>query len=285
MLQKHTIARCDYRKLGIIDLLEKIVFDSDRKACEEFHNNRKNFRNRNGECQRCIEYIESLKELELIRKNTGSHIADETIDFAFDLTVDKFTRLPQDTKSFGQKNSPKSGTDCRLYYQAYLKRFYALKRSHSFMSEIQTESVAGKLLGSYVMHHFFLSLREAQRHCNPFVNRYEWRIDGGSIYVWFPKSFPGNERKSWLETFVDTPDPYRPGEKERIQDIIDKNLMKGRFVNIETLDVLESSANTKDPALSWAILYGITTQGLAKTVAKEKALNIAKQRPAIRSLG
>ena len=41
------------------------------------------------------------------------------------------------------------------------------------------------------------------------------------IALWLPVALHGSDRRAWLEEHVDTPEPTRPLERERIQGIVD----------------------------------------------------------------
>ncbi|MCX7013949.1 MAG: hypothetical protein NTW86_15590, partial [Candidatus Sumerlaeota bacterium] len=77
----------------------------------------------------------------------------------------------------------------------------------------------------------------------------------------------------------------RPGEKARVQGIIESRMGRRGVVGMEECECVEDRSARMDRLFSWAFLYGITVHGLVETVAQEKAASIERQRPAIRSLG
>ena len=276
------------RRLSLVSLVRRVVTEADRSAHEEFHVSRTPFVGRKGEPLRCVEFIDALRQFELDRNGVRRVLSDETIDEGRDITVDKFSRLPsidEAGNSHLHKTSAGSGPDCRPYFRAYLGRFDALQKAWSPMSALQNEKAAARLLQNHVQRHFYLSILEARRRTNPTVSRYEWRLPGGSLYVWLPVMLRSWERRAWLEANIEDPDPYRRDEKRRVQDIIDARLAKGKRVDLEECENAGIIADASKPVLPFAVLYGVSTQGLASVVAEEKVASIECQRPAVRSLG
>jgi len=119
----------------------------------------------------------------------------------------------------------------------------------------------------------------------PSFTRYQWHLNGDIIIVWMPITITGNKRRLWLEEHIDDPKPSRPGEKYRIQQIIDSELGFGEISHMGdykyTLSVdhrLKETQpiNTED---------GTTVCDIAKAVVEEKARNIHLMRPSVRILG
>jgi len=267
-----------YRSSPLVSVLEHVA-EGDPAARDEFHNQRTVFRDRKGNLVLFVPFIESLCESEMER-NDGRHgLTDEVIEIARDLTIDKFSRLP-DSAAAGEDN----GIDCRYYFRAILERYYATRQCCRPSGQIRDDDLASRLLQGHVRWHFGLSLKEAKRRCNPLVSRYAWPLDGKSLYVWLPKRVSGHDRRKLLERIVDHPDPNRPGEKARVQSLIDRAL-NSKFVTFDTYEKEARAETTGASSLSWAVLYEITTDGLAETVAGEKVQRIEEQRPAIRALG
>jgi hypothetical protein len=99
--------------------------------------------------------------------------------------------------------------------------------------------------------------------------------------VRLPVFIKGRERQQWLEKNIDKPDPIRPGERQRIQKIINRKLVREILVSLD--DVIEiKGGNNADELLDWNETSG---KSLAKVVAEEKAMNIHQQRRSIRTLG
>ena len=153
-------------------------------------------------------------------------------------------------------------------------------------SEIELECALGRLLQAFVTRHFHLSLLEARRSANPSISRYVWRVNGiGAVTLWMPKALRGVERKTWLEKNVVDCDPSRPGERERVQAIIDTRLSRGGFVPLHQVEYrLSRGERSRDhgQAPSLPKEGGVD---LAQFIAAEKADSIDLQRPAIRAIG
>ncbi len=277
-----------YGALSFVSLLELVVDAGDPAAHREFHNHRTPFKGRSDEPLRCAEFIAFLRAAELAGLSRRRAASDEIIESAYDLTIDKFSRLPGGNGRSGAGLTGKQetkGIDCRHYIRAFLDYYTACQSERASMGRIEGERVASRLLQRLVERHFALSLKEARRSANPFVSRYEWKVNGAAIHVIFPKEFPGQQRRVWLEENVENPDPHRPGEKERVQRIIDAGLHKRRFVRLEESETSPTSLSSSGRLDSWAFLYGFSVEGLATVVAEEKASQILLQRPVIRSIG
>jgi hypothetical protein len=132
-----------------------------------------------------------------------------------------------------------------------------------------------------VRRHFYRSLLEAERQANPFRSRYNWRVRGRTICVWLPVSLVGRERREWLEKNIDNPNPFREGERERVQAIVYSKLVRERSV-----DYTEDTDNSSEEKnLNGDDSGEIFTTSLAEVIAKEKARNIQLQRRSIKALG
>lgn len=80
-------------------------------------------------------------------------------------------------------------------------------------------------------------------------------------------------------------DPKRPGERDRVQAVVDRLIARRRIISLDDLGRnAKRIAPTSDAGFP-SIEETISTEGLAETVAEEKADNIEYQRPAIQSLG
>jgi hypothetical protein len=136
------------------------------------------------------------------------------------------------------------------------------------------------LLQGLVRRHFYMSLLEAERQADPFWSRYNWTVKGETICIWLPVSLERRKRREWLAKNIDDPDPLRSGERQRIQSIIGRNLVRERFVGFSTDH--PSNKNNLMPCPD----PGETSEiSLADAVAGEKEKNICRLRPAIRALG
>jgi len=253
-----------YHKLPLVQLIAAIVHYSDRFALEELHSNRTLF-SYGGEPPLCfIDFLNKLRESEIrMGWSTGNMV--ETVDRAFDLTIDKFTRLPAE-------DDP--GVDCRVYFKAFLDGMAGGRG-------IRNEAKAAAFLQGLVRRHFYFSLLEAERKTNPFWSRYNWEVKGGTICVWLPVWLKGRKRREWLEKNIDFPNPEHPEEQQRVQGIINQNFPKGGFVAIEERGWIADKQDHVTPSREGESQKFF----LAETVAEEKGRNIEEQRLAIKALG
>ena len=255
---------------------------------EEFHNNRTVFRFRSGEKRemRFVEFLNGLCEKIEKDKSLGRHAFDIAA-IAYDLTLDKFSNLPGQLsfilKTDNNKNRAKrgSGSDCRLYFKAYLARITKLFKDKPPVSIIEAEEMAAVCMQGLVRNHFHKSQLEAKRSLNTIWSRYAWITKGGTIRVWLPVFITGVKRGEWLEENIMDPNPKREGEKQRVQEIINAKLVHETIIR-----VIEGTANLQNSVESlWSkreTEFGIT---LGQVVADEKVENIDQLRPSIRNLG
>jgi hypothetical protein len=269
-----------YGFMSLVDLITEIVEKNDFDALNEFHNNRTNFRYGHSEPLHFVEFLDlQRKYAEKTQWNGPQSV--ELADKTYDITLDKFTNLPVDASGLSSASSKGKGPDCRLYFGAYLRRVKQSFAQTPPDGPIAEEIRAGKILQSFVRYHFYKSRQEAERHCNKFWSRYEWRIKGGRIWLYLPVSLDGNKRGEWLRKNIDNPDTSRPNERKRIQAIIDRNFVKERFVPLDDAGFIPSN----DTSHCWDQSEESLGRSLATVISEEKADNIHKLRPSIRMLG
>jgi hypothetical protein len=277
---ENSARRLWYRNLSLIKLVGKIVGKSDRLALEEFHNHRTLFTYGDRSPMLFTDYLNELRE-STARRTWIAPNALEVADKAYDLTIDKFNNLPGRVKNKSSPNMKRKGANCRLYFNAFLERVTRSFETEPPTNEIEEEAKAAMIMQGLVRRHFYLSVLEAMRGTNPFWSRYYWRVKGGTICVWLPVSLKGRERQTWLEENIDVPNPRREGERERIQSIIYRKLVKERFVSLEKVGDLSN----EEKLLPWSDSGKTFEISLAEVVAEEKTRNIHRQRRSIRALG
>ena len=259
-----------YREMGLVELVRRIVEKSDHSALEELHTNRPVFHFQGGNPVLLIQYLNLMRErIRNIERKEGASLI--LADRAYDLTLEKFFHIP------GEKSN--NGIDCRNYYRAFVRKMELKSRSDERGEGLRAEAYAASVLQGLVRKHFALSLKEARRESNSFWSRYQWKIKGKSMSLWLPKVLWGQKRRLWLEKHIPDADPERPGERERVQKIIDQLHARTQFVS---LDDLPYSPSLRTPPAPVALG---SAPGLAARVAEEKADNIGLQRPSIRALG
>ncbi|GMU20524.1 MAG: hypothetical protein AMXMBFR13_06210 [Phycisphaerae bacterium] len=271
----------ELKALSLLELVRRIV-NGDRAALRELHGHRTPFSYGGRQSLRLAEYLEILRTTPLARRWTGGRA--DAIDRAYDLTIDKFTNLPS---SPSDGDPPRSaGPDCRLYFEAFLRRANSASEASSQDSQLQEESVLAGILQGLVTRHFYLSCLEARRRSNPLVSRYFWHRTVGSICVWMPAHLSGSERRDWLENHIEDPDPKRASERERVQAVVDQQLILPQVFSLEDPnEMIDAASLPSGDTVSQSIEDGVQANGLAETVAQEKADRIHDQRPAIREMG
>ena len=232
---------------------------------------------------------EYLYEIRSHWAHRSGHVAANTLDYAYDLTLDKFMALPSIKTGTDQGNidhdeaDPKRRVDCRHYYAALLKNIEADGCCCSATGALMQDHIVAVRFQRYLNHHFFLSCQEAWRKANPFVSRYNWRVDGrGTITVCMPKYLKGWARRAWLEKHVDNADPKRPGERERIQGIINERMAIPNFMPFDPQRDMAYPSGFPAPDVQ---ADRRTRPSFTQYLAREKALSADLQRPAIRKLG
>jgi len=268
-----------YRRLSLVRLAELIARNSDRKALQELHNNRKVFCCHSNRPLRLAEFTDKLRQSDLGWRWCNQDA--EVLEKAYDLTISKFGNLPNQER-VGQ-DVKLDGPDCRYYFEAFI--IYAAKKldTEAPNSETEKEIYMTGLLQNFVIRHFRLSCQEACRRVRKLSRRYLWKLDGYTLSVLLPIQMPGKQCRKWLKDNIPDIDPSRPGERDRVQAVINRLLTKRKVVSLASVDQSEIAA--RQSSLLPDIEQEMTVKGLADVVANEKAENIEFQRAAIRQLG
>jgi len=264
-----------YGQLSLLRLAELIAHDSDRNALQELHNNRRLFYYHSRQPLRLAEFADKLRQSDPAQRWCNGEA--ETLEKAYDLTISKFSNLPQGDCSLQMKSQ---GTDCRYYYKAFIKAAKADNRLQDCGDE-NTKQMT-KLLQNLVVRHFRLSCQECTRMNKKFTSRYLWKVDGHSMEVFLPVDIHGRQRGKWLADNIPDVDPARPGERQRVQSIVDELTTKRKIISLENI---EENTIEAEPDFKSQIEQEITVKGLADVIAEEKAENIELQRDAIQQLG
>ncbi len=245
-----------------INLIKSIVSHSDHEALKEFHDFRTVFSTTEKPRLLFANYLSHLRDRAL-KTSWGIHC-----DGAYNLTVDKFSRIPKEEES---------GVDCRKYFLGVITTFEQSRTGQSLSDEFSL----ARILQRFVYRHFQLSLKECYR--NGDMTRYAWRVKDGTIKIKMPRTIPGPARSRWLASHITDPAPNRPGEQHRVQTIIDDHFYSTSQASESVEKVSEQFWAPTD--LPSTCLESLTTHGLASTIADEKADRIMDQRPAIQLLG
>ena len=272
--------RIDYEQMPLLQLEDRIANNSDMQALKEVHDNRLvNHHDHKRSFHPC-EYIEMLKNSKIASQWCGyeNMVSEE----AYNLTIDKFSNMPTQT---GDKQPKAQGPDCRLYFSACLVHTTDLFKAKPPANAIEAEIISAEMLRRMIDRQFYFSCLEARRKEDKFARRYRLELDQGDLYLRLPWEVPRQRCREWLEANIGQVDPLRAGEKERVQAIIDRLLSKRKIFFLSELHQLEEILPSNPDPLSSMLEEQITVDGLAETVADEKAENIKQQRRTIQLLG
>lgn len=279
-----TRARARYRRLPLVELIELIAHHGDLAALRELHEHRTIFHHKRGPGLRLVEYLQRLRESSVAQRLCG-HNAN-ILDRAYDLTNDKFSRLPGNPASRGRRQAARGrqrGPDCRYYFRAFLE--YVAQNAKTSRSALEAELFAARRLQTFVYRHFLFSCKDAARQEPGASRTFFWRVNGRGIRVWMPSDMSRVQCKGWLKANVEAPDFRRPGERKRVQGIIDQRLGRPAVLRFSQALGEKAGRMSKCQSIPWSVQHEMSTGGLAAAVAREKAQAIHRQRPAIRRLG
>lgn len=267
-----------YRYLSLLRLAELIAQDGDRDAVRELHDNRTIFYYHSDCPLRLAEFADKLRQSQQAWHWSG-HDAG-VLENAYDLTISKFSNLP--ASKISGRSLKTQGPDCRYYFGAFVK--YASEKMYleHCANEAQREMQLAKILQSHVIRHFRLSCLECARSGRQLTKRYLWKLNGHAMNIMLPVQIPARQCSRWLSENVPNVDPSRPGERERVQAVVDGLIAGGKILSIEDVDEGRIVMNR---TIELEVEEQISVKGLADAVACEKAENISSQRPAIQKLG
>jgi len=272
---------CALQLLALDELAERVEQHGDRLALKELIGHRQPFRFPGGQPLGPVQFIARLSETPWARRLAGGD--ERLLQEARDLTMDKFTLIPHDDRTEG--NRSRGGPDCRFYYRGFLTLYEGWCRDNPSANALDQEAAAAGLLQTFVVRHFRLACLEARRNGNPARSRYAWHVNGGTINLWMPTWMSGHSRRAWLDAHVEDLAPDRPGEQPRVQAIIDAELGVPRHVRFEGEDTQPLADRRSQTPLSSLIEQEIALHGLPDVVAEEKIENLHNMRPSIQALG
>ena len=171
----------EYQNLSLVELAERIVRCSDREALRELHNHRPLFRLHDSLPLLLVDFVDLIGSSPWATRFANGNMA--ILDRARDLTVDKFSNLPDPDASPTRRRN--GGPDCRNYFRTFLN-LWAKTTQTAGTAEYMAEGFSAKLLQSRVVRSFRLSCLEARRVVCPARTRYAWRVNGGILYLWMP---------------------------------------------------------------------------------------------------
>lgn len=276
----------DLRQLGLVELLDRVCNYADKRALDDFHERRRPFRWNGERHLRFIELVDRLRENALRGLSRFRSGDTEAVDRTCEILVDRFLSLPPEGAEQQDSRPSRNRTvDCRRHIRPYVRAYNRIVGREPHLGLLDRERLACRLLQRHVLEHFRRALAEGRRSAFRFCSRYEWKTDGGSLYLWFREDIAGAQRRAFLEANVEDVDPRRPGERQLVQSIIDSRIGRPRQVKIADCDEAGAPASASPHDLAVLVHRGIAAEGLASVVASEKVENIAQQRPAIQALG
>ena len=268
-----------YRHLSLLKLAERIAHNSDREALQELHNNRRVFYHGNNQPLHLVEFLNRLQQSKPAWR--WCHGDAEILEEAYDLTISKFSNLP-DLKKNDRKVRQK-GPNCRYYYEAFIKHAAKKMDSESYQSDDDREQRVAQLLQTLIIRHFRLSCYERSRKSRGLKRQYLWKVNDHTMPIMLPTEITGQQRSQWLVDNIPDVDPTRPGERDRVQALVDRLAGKRKILSLEDIekDRIAAISTRSQPVIE----QEITVKGLADAVADEKVENIECQRDSIRQLG
>lgn len=267
----------DYRRMPLLVLTELIFKNGDTIALRELHSNRPLFRHKGNERLLMADYLVRLKQCSCTHKWCGND--SMILENAYDLALAKFLNMPSES------DNSVEGPDCRYYYKAFHAYATDKLEQQSLKHGLKVEFMAAESLQRMVQRHFNLSCLECRRQGRKLVRRYAWKLNGSTLYVWLPTDMPGRRCQTWLRCNVSDVDPKRPGERDRVQAIVNRLVAQKGIFSLDELERRGEQLPSKSDSIPAMLEEEITINGLVRTVAQEKADNIEYQRPAIRTLG
>lgn len=275
----------NYRMLPTYLLIRRIALRGDRAALDEFHDHRRVFRIQGGSPLLLAEFVRAV----LNGERGGGFLGLPTLllDRAYDLTLDKFFRLPRsgDAPQGSNGDVKRRGTDCRYYFRMLASLTLAWKQRHPEADALAIEEAVAQILQRRVACHCWLSCLEAGRSLWEPSSRFTWELPSGSVTVWMPRWLSRLQRRAWLEANVPSPDLSRDGEKQQIQAIIDAHFGTLQPVTFDENVHTAMTGQGHLPAIDGLFEYELTMRGLADFVAREKCIRLTRQRRTIRQLG
>jgi hypothetical protein len=260
-----------------VDLIRLIVEEADATALEVFLESRKLFHSKDRSSLLLPEYL-------LILRNRIIPADDSEIaDCAYDLTLAKYSNIPEGKEKAGRSLVKFANVDCRFYYSAFLRKIARRIEQGKIRSQIQEEHEAGKVLQSMVYNNFLRSKRECGRS-NQLSTRYRWQVGGSNVYLRYPSYLTADEFRKWLEQQSGSFDPNNPHEKNLLQELADREFGKGEFVSFDDLEGQRVMGEVNETVEDSPEGYQFA-ENLGNAVAARKVKNIRRLRPGIRRIG
>jgi hypothetical protein len=277
------------RTRELADLIYLVGFNHDPDALTEVINHRPVFSF--GTLERLL-LPDFLRHLLMTQTKGQASKMSLLWERAHDLTSDKFTVLARPARqgddgggdAVTKLGRSRKGVDCAHYYAALWRLLQDNPAFTEARGILERENEAAIQFQLSVTRNRYWSYREAHREASlMFVKRFEWCLNGcGKITVLMPKYLKGAECRQWLEKNVPHPNPKAPGEKERIQAIINERLVIPQLVPLDR--VMSATQGSVQPKIDLD-KDNKPPPSFVDFLAREKALSAELQRPSIRKLG
>lgn len=263
-----------YQAMDMIELMSKIC-DGDQVALSELMSRpvltpQRGFRGNVQGRVTLVQWVSSQVE----RPKSDWYGGDVVLELASDLLIDRFSRMPQE---------PDGKTDCRNYYQGYLNGLQGeWLKPEVHLSLTQLDDAMRRFQG-YVQRHWRFCLKEAHRREQKWLVPYDfWTESGSRVHLYVPACIPGPNRDRWLEQLAG---PIEAADKDRVQAKIDawvEHDLRERERGLRNEIACDPFGTGMSP---FVIENGWSHNGLARTVASEKASAPERLRHSIAKLG
>ena len=256
-----------YARMDPCELMQRIC-DEDRNALSELLTNRKLIP-LDGRRVTLLEWIGSRVD----HPGPGWGGGDLIVESAQDLLLDRFTRLPE---------HPDGGTDCRYYYQGFVNHLPSeLAQVNGRRTLRQLQEVLRRFEG-YVQRHWRFCLREAWRREHKWLVSHDYHNESQEIRFYVPACIPAFDRDDWLERNFGPIDSESAGRVQaRIDAWMDHDL-RDREHRLRADVARDPFGSDLNP---FVLEHGWSLDGLAQTVAREKAGTPKRLRTSIAALG
>ena len=225
----------------------------------------------NGHMLTILELLDELIATERAWECAGRNSL--VLDAAYNQSIDKFTHIPT------LNENGTRGPDARFYYYAMTTHIAKLLTGRPLPDALELEHLVRRVFLKFLVRHVYRAIRDCYRRIAGLRSRYVWN----SLVLWLPREIGGRQRRTLLEAIVGDVDPKVPGEQERVQQIIDRYWTNRCVLSLDDIEV--SAQPSLKLNLPWSLEFGISSFGLAHTLAVEKSSNLSQQRKAIAALG
>jgi len=273
-----------------VELIRRIVEDSDRLALKVLLETRKLFRLRDEELPLLLpEFL--LKLRDRLASKVDEYGKNKVLfaDCAYDLTMSKYSNFAESNGSKLKSDDydlKGSKVDCRNYYRAFLRDIQRKQDKGKIKKQEEEELYAGRILQNRVYSNFSRSKQECKRD-TPFSIRYAWKVKGAKLNLYYPSHVTAKEFRRWLEQNIQDVNFRNPFEQDRIQSIIDEKFDQGFHVFIDDPNTpLELETEMEDESSSADLKESdVFVDRFSKAVAQKKVEEIHELRPGIAKLG